>query len=169
MSRPEGEFSMDDLFGEIRRDGGFDSALVGSGLQEIYRSGKFASFPIPEGSALGPRTVNAVHMAAKIGETVDLLEFIPDASIEYQETLQRLLRQQLLAFDPGTEVDEEALARAISLAQEDGVRVFGAFQLGTLGDGRRSTEIFFPKAFARATNSIIHAVTLSAAILRYAQ
>lgn len=169
MSGTERDFSLDDLFGEIKREDSFEAALVGRGLQEIYRSGRFVSFPIPEGVAVGPRTINAVHMAASLGNSVDLLEFIPDASIEYQETLQRLLREQLSAFEPMVEIDEEEVEKAVQLAREEGLNIYGAFQLGTLQDGKRSTEIFFPVAFAKATKSIAHAVTLSAAIVKYAQ
>lgn len=169
MPTPEGEFNFDDLLREIKQEDTYDAALVGNGLSEIYRSGKYASFIIPEGVSAGARTVNAVHMAANTEGSVNLLEFIPDSSPEYQETLRRLLREQLAAFDPLAEISGEELAQAIWLATHENLYVFGAFQLATRGDGRRSTEIYFPKSFAQLTNSIEHAVTISAALVRYAQ
>ena len=163
------EFYFDDLLREIEQEDSYDARLVGSGLYEIYKSGHFASFIIPEGSPAGPRTVNAVHIAANTGSGINLLEFIPNASYEYQETLQRLLREQLAAFDPPAAISDIEIKEALWLAQHERLQVLGAFQLATLEDGQRSTEILFPKAFARLTNSVIHAATLSAAIVRYAQ
>lgn len=167
MANPE--FGFDDLLREIAQEDNYEARLVGSCLHEIYRSGDFAFFPIPEGSSVGARTINAVHMAANTGNAVNLLEFIPNTEIEYQETLQRLLREQLAAFDPLVKLSDAEIRQAIWLAEHEGLHVFGAFQLATLEDGRRSTEIVFPRAFAKLTNSIAHAVTLSAAFVRYSQ
>lgn len=169
MPSPENPYSINDLFKDIRNVDTYEAAIVGRGLEEIYKSGKFASYPIPEGSVFGSRTINAVHMAADIGDSINLLEFIPEASSEYQETLQRILRERLLEIDLKADVEDQELINAISLAKKDGLHVLGAFQISTLDSGKRTTEIFFPLAFAKQTRSIARAVAISASILRYVQ
>ena len=103
-------------------------------------------------------------------ERIGLLEFIRDVTDERQETLQRSLRDQLIAisFDEG--VNGEDIASAHLLARQLNLNVLGAFQLAILeGRNTRSTEIFFPLAFAKMTGSYLGGATLAAAFVRRAQ
>lgn len=170
MGNPENVPSIDDLLGQIYQGDEYASRLVGKGLWEIYKSGKYGFLPIPVGSSVAERRIEAVHMAAvNPGENIDLLEFIPMTSDEHQAMLEKQLRAQLAAFDPLGEISDDQIRQAPNLLEEEGLHVFGAFQLGLLGDGRRTTEIVFPIAFARLTHSYALAATLSAAFVRYAQ
>lgn len=172
MADPERKYSLGDLFQDINEDyDAFGARVVGDGLQEIYKSGNYASMYFPEGSHRGVRTIEAVHLAAYDPfEKIGLLEFIPDASVVRQETLKRLLREQLRAISIDEDISEEDIANAHHLARQLNLNILGAFQLAILeGRNTRSTEVIFPLAFAKMTGSYLGGATLAAAFVRHAQ
>lgn len=162
-------FRINDLFGQINKDGGYDAALIGAGLHEIHKSGKYRTMFIPERVSLPPsRSIQLVQMSSFFpnGE-LGLLEFIPETSFEQEETLRRIIDQQVNALYIEDELGQAEVERAVKALKEQRLMIAGAFEIGTLNDGTRSMEIIYPLPYLEITHSVQLSVALAASFVRF--
>lgn len=167
MSSPEKDLGLNDLINQMVTDGSYEAGLVGAGLLEIYKTGNYGTMFVPERLTYPKRSISFVQMSLFLPDgEIGLLEFVPQTSPEVEETLRRVITQQVDALDVPLEIGEKEVVTAVDILRSEKLKIAGAFQLGNLMDGTRSMEIIYPLPFLKITHSVELAAALAAGFVR---